>query len=477
MLRQTAKAAIRTRGRMLALEVGAIACVILLATVSVLVVRARASDAQAARLATAELSSAVYAERSIEANAISDGRYPAAAERERVYIKTQLLAAIAGLRQAGVRTADEGNSAPIAIKFDRDVEAALRAIDRGDLRTAERIDLVRIDPVAASFSARLNADSARLAVTARSDARIADLVSLAVALMAALFLAWFARRILVVERKAAHDAGIVRAKTDNEDELRRAQKMDAAGRLAAGVAHDFNNLLTGILGYASLIEARAPAGEPDNKAAYEIIGCAQRASELTRQLLAFGQRQELSATELSLRSLLDGMRGLFLGVLREDVELAYDLREDLIVFADGGQLEQVMLNLVVNAQHSMPRGGAIDISLRHIQLEHARSIRGESLAAGSYAQIGVEDTGHGMDGETIAKIFEPYFSTKGELGTGLGLPTSAGIVAQSGGRIDLTSTPGLGTRFEIFLPTVGVRPLAGTKAPEISVHSALPVAT
>ena len=119
-----------------------------------------------------------------------------------------------------------------------------------------------------------------------------------------------------------------------------------------------------------------------------------------------------------------------------------------------------MLNLVVNAQHAMPGGGKIDVSLNLVQIESDRSVRGEWLPAGSYAQITVEDTGCGMDAETITKIFEPYFTTKGDMGTGLGLPTSVGIVAQSGGQIDLTSTPGVGTRFEILLPTVGAARVA-----------------
>jgi signal transduction histidine kinase len=458
MLRHTVRWTPTTHGRMLGFQVGAMACVIVLATAAILVVRARASDAQAARLATAQLSSAVYAEHSLEGTALADRRFPATAASQRVFLDKQIHTAISDLRRLG-HISGAGGVAAVAIRFDAAVERTLEAIGRGDMAQAANVDAAQIDPVASSFTRRLDADSAALARSAHSQAQIADLVSIAIALLTAGLLAWFARRILLVERRAAHDAALARAARETEAELRQAQKMDAVGRLAAGVAHDFNNLLTGIVGYASLIATRAASDHPNNKAAHEIIRCAHRAAELTRQLLAFGRKQDLHESQISTRELLDGMRGLIAGVTRGNVTVSYDIRDDPLVFADANQLEQVVLNLVVNAQHAMPAAGAIAVSLQHVQFDCGRSIRGELLAAGSYALITVADTGHGMDAETLSKIFEPYFSTKGDLGTGLGLPTSLGIVAQSGGQIDVTSTLGVGTRFEIFLPAIGVRAL------------------
>jgi signal transduction histidine kinase len=456
MVRHTVRWATGTRGRLLGFQVGAMACVIVLATTGILVVRRSASNAQAARLATAQLSSAVYAEHSLEATALADQRFPATAENQRVFLDEQMRRAISDLHRLGHTSREEG-VASVAIRFDLAVEHTLDAIGRGDFGEAQNIEAIQVDPIASSFTRRLASDSATLARSARSQAQIADLVSVGIALLTAAFLGWFARRILVVERRAANDAALARAARETEAELRQAQKMDAVGRLAAGVAHDFNNLLTGIMGYASLIATRSSPEHPDSNAAHEIIGCADRAAKLTRQLLAFGRKQDLHESEISARELLDGMRGLIAGVTRDNVSVVYDFHEDPLVFADANQLEQVVLNLVVNAQHAMPGAGAIEVSLQHVHLKFDRSVRGERLAAGSYALIVVADTGHGMDAETLTSIFEPYFSTKGDQGTGLGLPTSLGIVAQSGGQIDVASTVGVGTRVEIFLPAVGVR--------------------
>ena len=468
MQRHIVRWATGTRGRLLVLQVGAMACVILMATAGILVVRRGASNAQAARLATAQLSSAVYAEHSLEATALADQRFPASAESQRVFLDRQMHNAISDLQRLG-RASGEASVAPIAIRLDLAVEHTLKAIGRGDIAEARSIENTQIDPVISGFTHRLDGDSAALARSAHSQAQIADLVSIAIALLTAALLGWFARRILVVERASAHDAALARAARETEAELRQAQKMDAVGRLAAGVAHDFNNLLTGIMGYASLIATRVSPTDPNNKAAHEIIGCAHRAAELTRQLLAFGRKQDLHEAQISTRILLDGMRGLIAGVTRENVSVVYDVREDPLVFADANQLEQVVLNLVVNAQHAMPGAGEIAVSLQRIQVESDRSIRGELLAAGSYAQITVTDTGHGMDEETLAKIFEPYFSTKGDLGTGLGLPTSLGIIAQSGGQIDVASTLGVGTCFEVLLPATGVRAIeSASSAVEIA---------
>jgi signal transduction histidine kinase len=431
-------------------------CTIVVATGAILAVRGHAGGVQAAQLATAQVSSAVYAQHSLEGTALADRQFPAAVETQRLYLDGQMATAIADLQRHD-HAADPRGLTSLAIRFDGVIEDALAAIARRDFTSAQRIDRTQVDPIAAQFARRLSADSSALARSARAESRVADFVSLVVALLAAGFLAWLARRVLEIERRSAHDAALARAATETEAELRQAQKMDAVGRLAAGVAHDFNNLLTGIMGHASLIATRVSPDDPNNKSAHEIIGCAARAAELTQRLLAFGRKQELRAAEVNLRALVEGMEGLIAGVLRDDVTVLYDLRDDPCVLADANQLEQVILNLVVNAQHAMPNGGAIGVSLEEVEFSSERSVRGERLAPGSYAEIVITDNGDGMDADTITKIFEPFFTTKGEQGTGLGLPTSVGIVTQSGGQIDLTSTLGSGTRFQIFLPTLRAR--------------------
>ena len=443
----------------LALQVAAMVGVIVVATSLILVVRGNAAGVQAARLATAQLSSAVYAQHSLEGTALADRQFPTTVGDQRLFLDAEMAAAISDLERHG-HQAGHGGLGPLAIRFDRVVERTLAAIGRHDFIAAQRIDNRQVDPLAALFSRRLSADSAKLARSARTESRIASLVTLAVALLAVAFLSLLARRILIVERRAARDAALARATRESEFELRQAQKMVAVGRLAAGVAHDFNNLLTGIVGHASWIASRVSPTDPNNKAAHEIIGCAHRASELTRQLLAFGRKQDLHEERVSTRALIEGIQGLIAGVVRANVNLTYRLHDDPFVFADANQLGQVILNLAVNAQHAMPDGGTIEIALDGTEFGSERVIRGELLPAGSYAHITIADTGCGMSPDTISKIFEPYFTTKGEMGTGLGLPTSLGIIAQSGGQIDLTSTLDVGTRFEIYLPALPAQQLA-----------------
>jgi PAS domain S-box-containing protein len=239
-----------------------------------------------------------------------------------------------------------------------------------------------------------------------------------------------------------------------EEQLRQAQKMEAVGRLACGVAHDFNNLLTAILGYADLLAKRLPGGRPGDtcrRDLEEIRKAASRATSLTAQLLAFSRKQVLAPQALDLNLVVSELERMLRRLIGEDIDLVTDLTPHLPpVKVDPGQLEQVLLNLAVNARHAMPEGGRLTVATRREQRavplpHHPPSGRGVVLE--------VTDTGCGMDAPTQARIFEPFFTTKPPgHGTGLGLATVYGIVEQSGGRIEVESQPGRGACFRIFLP-------------------------
>jgi signal transduction histidine kinase/ActR/RegA family two-component response regulator len=240
-----------------------------------------------------------------------------------------------------------------------------------------------------------------------------------------------------------------------EDELRQSQKMEAVGRLAGGVAHDFNNLLTAIIGYAELIADRSQR-DPLVKQNARLIGKAgEQAATLTRQLLAFSRKQLLQPKVLDLNHLVADMEKLLRRVIGEHFQLR--TRSDAVdgrVKADPGQLEQVILNLSVNARDAMPTGGTVTIRTSNEHLDQARAAGiSKSMPEGDYVVLSVTDTGTGMDDETKARIFEPFFTTKGPgKGTGLGLATVYGIVRQSGGGISVESEMGRGTIFRIYLP-------------------------
>ena len=229
----------------------------------------------------------------------------------------------------------------------------------------------------------------------------------------------------------------------SEAQLRHAQKMEAVGQLAGGIAHDFNNLLTGILSYTDLVLEELRPGEPVRGDLEQIRHAAQRAAALTRQLLAFSRRQVLQQQVLSLNGCVAELDAMLRRLLGADVTLETELDPGLwYVQADPGQLEQVLVNLVVNARDAMPAGGRVTISTANLP-----------LSQGSYVTLGVSDTGTGMDGPTQARIFDPFFTTKEPgKGTGLGLSTVYGIVEQSGGHITVESAPGQGSTFTIFLP-------------------------
>lgn len=242
-----------------------------------------------------------------------------------------------------------------------------------------------------------------------------------------------------------------------EAQLRQAQKMEAVGRLAGGVAHDFNNLLTVIRGYSELILGRLAPGDPARREMDEVKKAADRAAGLTSQLLAFSRRQFVAAKVLDLNALVMNMDGMLRRLLGEDVvELSADLDQKLwAIKADPGQIEQVIMNLAVNARDAMPTGGKLTIQTKNVTIGKGSRRHTVMLEPGPYVLLEVRDTGHGMSEETQTHLFEPFFTTKEKgKGTGLGLSTVYGIVKQSGGTIAIESKMGQGTVCKIFFPKV-----------------------
>ncbi|HYG21702.1 MAG TPA: ATP-binding protein [Verrucomicrobiae bacterium] len=240
----------------------------------------------------------------------------------------------------------------------------------------------------------------------------------------------------------------------SEERLRQSQKMEAVGRLAGGVAHDFNNLLTVITGYCGMMLHKLHPSHPLRKNAEEISRAAERASALTHQLLAFSRKQVLQTRVLDLNEIVKGMEKMLRRLIGEDVELQTRYQGDLwAVKADPGQLEQVIMNMVVNGRDAMPRGGELVITTENVTFEKAMHFRNRALEAGDYVLFCIRDSGVGMTDEVKSHLFEPFYTTKGVgKGTGLGLATCFGIVSQSGGDIHVTSEPNVGTTFKVYLP-------------------------
>ncbi len=280
------------------------------------------------------------------------------------------------------------------------------------------------------------------------------------------------RRLTVLETAVAvrDEAGEVAAfrgilrnvtgQKELERQLRQSQKLEAVGRLAGGVAHDFNNLLTAILGYSDLLAMTLPSGTQPRSQVAEIRRAANRGADLTRQLLALSRRQVLRPKVFRLDQVVADMEKLLRRLLSEDIELATDLEAgSWAVRADPSQIEQVVLNLVLNARDAMPEGGRLTLTTRNLDLSARSASRPPGLAPGAYVQLVVTDTGVGMDEATQERIFEPFFTTKdGGEGTGLGLATVYGIVEQSGGHIEVESAPRRGSTFRVYLPRVEAEP-------------------
>ena len=263
----------------------------------------------------------------------------------------------------------------------------------------------------------------------------------------------------ITERKRAEEE-----RRELEAQLRQSQKMEAIGQLAGGVAHDFNNLLTAILGNVELgmISVRRESRTDHSivESLEEIEKAAHRASVLTRQLLAFSRRSVMQPEVLNLNHILEGLDEMLRRLITEDIALETVTDPQLkSVRADAGQLEQVIVNLLVNATHAMPKGGRLTLETRNVTLDDSYTTSHAEARHGPYVMLVVSDTGHGMDAATQERIFEPFFTTKpvGK-GTGLGLATVHGIVKQSGGHIAVYSEPGRGTTFKIYLPAIEATP-------------------
>jgi two-component system, cell cycle sensor histidine kinase and response regulator CckA len=274
------------------------------------------------------------------------------------------------------------------------------------------------------------------------------------------WIAGLGRTVFDEHGRPARAAGValdVTSQKELEDQFRQAQKLEAIGGLAAGIAHDFNNLLTIVSGYCELLAQRLADDPEALEDLNEIRHAGASATALTRQLLTFSRRQVVQPRQVDLNGVLTDSSNMLRRTVEKNVRIDLALDADLpLIRVDPGQLEQVLLNLVINARDAMPSGGVITIETRPARIEAADAGRHLDLAPGDYALMSVRDTGCGMTPEVRARLFEPFFTTKGRgRGTGLGLATVYGIVKHSGGHISVASSLGIGTTFEIYWPLAG----------------------
>ncbi|HET9409158.1 MAG TPA: ATP-binding protein [Candidatus Sulfotelmatobacter sp.] len=254
-----------------------------------------------------------------------------------------------------------------------------------------------------------------------------------------------------------------------EQQLQQSQKMEAVGRLAGGIAHDFNNLLMVISGYSEFLLEHLGADPELRQPAQQIAGAAERASSLTRQLLAFSRKQMLAPRVLDLNAIVTENLKMLTRMIGEDIELVMVPAPDLgAIRADAGQIEQVIMNLAVNARDAMPSGGKLTIETANLSVNEENARLHATLRPGEYVTIAISDTGIGMDRDTQLQIFEPFFTTKGTKGTGLGLSTVYGIIKQSGGFIWVESELAKGTTFKIYLPRVAATGESVVQAPVVA---------
>jgi two-component system, cell cycle sensor histidine kinase and response regulator CckA len=263
--------------------------------------------------------------------------------------------------------------------------------------------------------------------------------------------------------------GFVRDITERralEEQLRQSQKLEAIGRLAGGVAHDFNNILMSIMGSADLMLIEMDGGGSAREEAHEIKQSVQRGAGLTRQLLAFSRRQATSPKLFALGEVIGGMDTMLRRLIGPEIEFVIAAPErPTMVVADPAQIEQVVLNLVINARDAMPDGGRLTVTVDEVDVDEAAAATLVEGRAGRYARLCVADSGTGIDEQTRARLFEPFFTTKEQgKGTGLGLSIVYGIVKQSGGYITVSSEPGRGASFLIYLPLAAVADRAGVPA-------------
>jgi len=259
------------------------------------------------------------------------------------------------------------------------------------------------------------------------------------------------------------------------DQVRQSQKMEAIGQLAGGIAHDFNNLLTVISGYSTLASQKLGSEDPVRRDIEQVINASERATTLIRQLLAFGRRQILAPQPLNVNSFIAGLHKILSRLIGEHIVLSTNLAADIgQIKADPSQIEQIIMNLVINARDAMPRGGTITITTENHTIDASFVRRNQGSLEGEYALISVHDSGMGMTQEVITRIFEPFFTTKDESGTGLGLSTVYGIVKQNNGYIQVLSDVGIGSEFRVYLPRlpdVENLPSAELEVPDTQMHA------